>query len=75
MKFREDFLLKSLLLVSFLINYLISLNILCINLFLSLILSSRDIMVSVLETPSISSIINIISLAWLVSLDLTLQKY
>ena len=51
-----------------------SLKILCINLFLSLILSSSEIIVSVRETPSISSIIKMISLACLVSCALTLQK-
>ena len=41
---------------------------------MSLILSSSEIIVSVLETPSTSSIMKIISLAWWVSLARTLQN-
>jgi hypothetical protein len=45
------------------------------TLFLSLILSSREIIVSVLYTPSISSIIKITSLVRFVSLALIYKRY
>src|SRR5690554_4757069 len=56
------------------IFYYISLKIVCIRRFLSLILSSKEIIDSVLYTPSISSSIKITSLAWRVFLARILQK-
>ena len=58
----------------FLILNYSSLKMECINRVLSLILSSSEIIVSVLATPSMSSISKIISLACVVCFALILQK-